>query len=247
METSLSPIKDTTASSDLPSISLAAAKQLRKKAEDDATVLSNRIALLKEEEAKALKKIDDTRRRAREIMDRKLKAEAERRLKEEERKAKEEETRIRSEHLRLIKEERKTAALTARETVMQKLRAQVLTVRESKAQNQELIEKENNEVMLEKARITQRRKDEEHEARRRREMEEYEKQARFKAELAQKTQSELARKQELEDQIRRMETEELELINKLQNTQTLQKTALQELEEAASRPLLDSVDQLTAQ
>lgn len=243
METSFSPVKDTSASSDPPSIGLSAAKQLRKKAEDDATVLANRIALLKEEEAKALKKIDDTRRRAREIMDKRLKAETERRLKEEERKAKDEEMRIRSEHLRLIKEERKTAAFTARETVMQKLRAQVLSVRESKAQNQELIEKGNNEVMLEKARITQRRKDEEHEARRRREMEEYEKQARFKAELAQKTQSELARKQELEDQIRRMEAEELELINKLQNTQLMQKTALQELEEAASRPLLDSVDQ----
>jgi len=244
MESSLSPIKDTSASSEPASISLSAAKQLRKKAEDDASVLANRIALLKEEEAKALKKIDETRKRAREIMERKLQAESERRQKEEERKAKDEESRIRSEHLRLIKEERKTAALTAREAVMQRLKTQVQTVRESKAQNQELIEKETNEVMLEKARITQRRKDEEHEARRRRELEEYERQARLKAELAQKTQSELAKKKELDDQISRMEAEELELNNKLQNTQLLHKTALQELEEAASRPLEAPLDRL---
>ena len=45
------------------------AKSLRKKTEEDAMLLSNRIALLKQEEAKALKKIEETRVKAKEIMD----------------------------------------------------------------------------------------------------------------------------------------------------------------------------------
>lgn len=45
------------------------AKELRKRADEDAKILANRIALLKQEEQKAWKKIDETRKRAREIMD----------------------------------------------------------------------------------------------------------------------------------------------------------------------------------
>ena len=46
-----------------------AAKEQRKQADDDAKILANRIALLKAEEQKAWKKIDETRKRAREIME----------------------------------------------------------------------------------------------------------------------------------------------------------------------------------
>merc|ERR1719192_129194 len=49
--------------------SLAAAKESRKRTELDAQLLANRIALLKQEEEKAWKKIEETRKRASEIMD----------------------------------------------------------------------------------------------------------------------------------------------------------------------------------
>ena len=233
----MTPGKDVEMPEDPQNLTLSAAKLMRKKAEEDASMLANRSALLREEESRALKKIDETRKRAREIMEKKMKADQERRLKEEEKKAKDDELRSKAEHLRMLKEERKAAANSARESVLQRLKAQVQVVRESKAQCQELIEKENHETLLEKSRVTQKLKDEQHEAKRKRELEEYERQARFKAELAQRTQSELSKKQELDDQISSMEAEELELINRLQNTQMLHKTALQELEEAASRPL----------
>merc|ERR1712098_458892 len=45
-----------------------AAKHARKRAEDDAKLLANRIALLKAEEQKAWKKIEETRNRASQIM-----------------------------------------------------------------------------------------------------------------------------------------------------------------------------------
>merc|ERR1719281_2207360 len=46
---------------------LTSAKESRKRAELDAQLLANRIALLKQEEEKAWKKIEETRKRAGEI------------------------------------------------------------------------------------------------------------------------------------------------------------------------------------
>merc|ERR1719439_424510 len=46
---------------------LTAAKESRKRAELDAQLLANRIALLRQEEDKAWRKIDETRKRANEI------------------------------------------------------------------------------------------------------------------------------------------------------------------------------------
>jgi len=48
---------------------LVEAKLLRKKAEEDAQLLANRIALLQAEERKAMKKIDETKTKAKEIRD----------------------------------------------------------------------------------------------------------------------------------------------------------------------------------
>merc|ERR1719297_224616 len=48
---------------------LTSAKEARKRAELDAQLLANRIALLKQEEEKAHKKIEETRKRATEIID----------------------------------------------------------------------------------------------------------------------------------------------------------------------------------
>jgi len=45
------------------------AKQARKQAEEDLRLLINRIGLLKAEEGKAIKKIDETRKRTGEIID----------------------------------------------------------------------------------------------------------------------------------------------------------------------------------
>lgn len=47
---------------------LVAAKIARKRAEEDYKLLSNRISLLKQEEQKAWKKIDETKKRARDII-----------------------------------------------------------------------------------------------------------------------------------------------------------------------------------
>ena len=58
------------------------AKSLRKQAEDDAQLLANRIALLRQEEQKALKKIEETRKKAQEIIETRQRIQEEQRRKE---------------------------------------------------------------------------------------------------------------------------------------------------------------------
>ena len=47
---------------------LVAAKVARKRAEEDLKLLSNRIGLLRQEESKAWKKIDETKKKAKDIL-----------------------------------------------------------------------------------------------------------------------------------------------------------------------------------
>ncbi len=47
---------------------LVAAKIARKRAEEDLKLLTNRISLLRQEEQKAWKKIDETKKRAKDII-----------------------------------------------------------------------------------------------------------------------------------------------------------------------------------
>ena len=52
---------------------LAASKDARKKAEADVQLLANRLRLLRAEEAKALKIIEDVRKRTREVLETRMK------------------------------------------------------------------------------------------------------------------------------------------------------------------------------
>jgi hypothetical protein len=61
------------------------ARQTRKRTEEDAKLLANRIALLKQEEAKAWKKIEETRKKAKEIMDTRTRNLEQQKRKEDER------------------------------------------------------------------------------------------------------------------------------------------------------------------
>ena len=57
-----------TSSPDLAHEVFCEAKEGRRRAEQDAQILANRIALLKAEESKAWKKIEETKKKAKDIM-----------------------------------------------------------------------------------------------------------------------------------------------------------------------------------
>ena len=102
-----------------------AAKGMRKQADEDAKILANRIALLKSEEQKAWKKIEETRKRAREIMEvRQRNMEAAQRRAEEQA-AKDEEERIRNYNIRLQREQATESKRNVKETLMSKLKNEV--------------------------------------------------------------------------------------------------------------------------
>ena len=131
------------------------AKNMRKRAEEDAQLLANRIALLKQEELKSLKKIEETRNKAREIMQRRAQMLEEQRLKEEETNKKLEEERIRSEQNRVLKEQSKQAKINSRDELVKKLKEEVLAIKLARKENQNLIEKNKNLELLEKTTLTQ--------------------------------------------------------------------------------------------
>ncbi|OMJ94940.1 hypothetical protein SteCoe_1800 [Stentor coeruleus] len=213
------------------------AKNMRKRAEEDAQLLSNRIALLKLEEQRSLKKIEETRNKAREIMQRKAEMLEELRVKEEEKNKRLEEEKARLEQNKLNKELSKQARLTTREEMVKKLKEEVMAIKLAKKENQSLIEQNKNMELLEKATVTQSIKSMHREAEEKKRRSEEERKAKVRAELERKIEEENAKKQQKEDDIARMEQEELELIQRLQNSQMMQRSAYEELELAMSGSL----------
>ena len=208
------------------------AKSMRKRAEEDAKLLANRIALLKQEEAKALKKIEETRKKAQEIMESRAKSFEEQKRREELRQAKEFEEGLKFQELKNQKECEKQAKEEKRQMIKNKVYSDARSVKQLQLENLEIIEQKRLEAIQAKIaskKEIQRQKSFAEERRKRLEME---KKALMRMELEKKIQEENRIREEKEDMVARMEQEELELIQRLQNTQLLQKSAYNDLEAA---------------
>lgn len=96
-------------------------KDQRKRTEEDAQLLSNRIALLKQEEAKTLKKIEETRKRAGEILETRMRNLEIQRKKEEQRRLKEAEISRKTEEKRLEMEAARAAREASKRDVAKKV------------------------------------------------------------------------------------------------------------------------------
>ena len=99
-----SPYREPGSSEDEFKQKLLATKIERKRAEESAQALNNRVQLLEQEEKKVLKKIDETRKKAQEIMELKNRNLQAARDKEEKRKREEEELELRRAELKEGKE-----------------------------------------------------------------------------------------------------------------------------------------------
>ena len=211
-------------------VSLAQAKKARQESEEQAKLLANRIALLRQEEAKANKKIEDTRRRAREILEARIRNQEAQRRKEEERKAREREEELKAESNRLAKEESRQSKETVRAQLLQRLKEGVDTIKREKETFQEIIQEKKLKEIESNTSRAQHRKNMSKDAKLRIEEEMEAKRAVVREEQRRRVEEELRIRREKEEEVARMEQEELELIQRLQNTQMMQKTALEELE-----------------
>jgi hypothetical protein len=212
--------------------SLAAAKESRKRAELDAQLLANRIALLKQEEEKAWKKIEETRKRANEITD--LRAQNEQKFAAKEEfyknkwdsiKAAQTKNHENREKSRAVREAARNGLMDARHSNAARSKQQSHQILQSKKEREaqeRLANLERGDMIKQKKEEARRRMEYERIAALERAREEYEQRA---------TQEDLLRSR-TEALVANMEKEEMELIQRLQNTQTVQRNAYEELEAA---------------
>lgn len=211
---------------------LTEAKQMRKRADEDARLLANRIALLKQEELKAQKKIEETRRKAQEILNLRNRNTEVLRKKEEERLQREEEERQRLEEIKKFKESKQTN--NYQKNMMRQNRAisEANAIKTSRKQNLETIQNFKQQDLVQKATMRNLIKSQKREAEEKKKKFERDRIERTRIETEKKIEQENKMRRLREEEVARMEQEELELIQKLQNTQLLQKSAYEELENA---------------
>lgn len=211
---------------------LTVVRHLRKQAQNDAQLLINRIALLRQEEAKARKKIQETQLRAQEMLELKkhtVEKLAVKQQREAAAKKKQELVRQRVEkqkraHAKKMELARKRVA----EAKVQEVREVHIMRRKFKAER----EQQKREKVAKARKKHEAVKGRDGAVQRAQEAQRRERQARVIEEYERKIEEENARRAAKEAEVRRMEKEELKLIEALKKVQVLQREAFEELEAA---------------
>jgi len=211
---------------------LTAAKESRKRAELDAQLLANRIALLKQEQSKAQKRIDETKNRAGEIMALRVQNEKKVLAKEEYYRSKWESIRAMQAQNAYMRDKQKANKDAVKQALDTNKKALVQTLKASsqghllQKKQREADEKENN--MARTALIKKQRE----EGVRRRALSQNSRLEQCRYDYEARMATEEMMRARTEALVAQMEKEEMELIGKLQLTQTQQRQAYEELEAA---------------
>lgn len=213
-------------------VNLTTAKEARKRAELDAQLLANRIALLKQEEEKAWKKIEETQKKSAEIIDLRKQNESKFSAKEQFYKQKWESIRSaqaqnaeQRERARAIKEQTKTGLMEMRVRNAQSTKEQ---------SHQLLLQKKEREAASRAANVerSSHLKARKLDAKRAMEQQRLAQLESYREDYEARTAQEELLRSRTEALVAKMEREEMELIQRLQNTQTVQRQAYDELETA---------------
>ena len=210
---------------------LLSSKEARKKAEEDSRLLANRIALLKLEERKAWKKIEETKKKAKQIMHQRhyrQQVNKDRRDRENEKDKEHEKLKKRNQQ---IKEQLKQNINSKKQEFYETVKDDVDHFKREKEDQKELLDYQKREEQLRNTTRKQMIRNNQKEAKERREQDLEDKMLQAKRALMDKILKENHLRLEKEARVRKLEEEELHLIENLQNTQVLQKQAYNELEE----------------
>jgi len=211
---------------------LTGAKEARKRTELDAQLLANRIALLKQEEEKAWKKIEETRKRASEIMELRKQNEQKFNAKEDMYRAKWESIRNAQAQNAMSREQAKASRDETRRGLLEQKHQ---NAQNTKQQSQQILiqkkarEEADHEANRQRSNYLKQRKEE---AKRRLEEEHQAQMEKLRDDCEARTAQEDLLRARTEALVAKMEKEEMELIQRLQNTQTVQRNAYEELEVA---------------
>lgn len=211
---------------------LLSSKEARKKAEEDSRLLANRIALLKLEEKKAWKKIDETKKKAKQIIDQRRRNEKVTKERDQRRMEKErDQDRLKQKNQR-IKEELQQSIQNRKVGHVKKVHEDVKHFKREMDDQKELLEYQKQEQYLRNTSRKQMIRNTQKEANEKKQRDMENKKLEAKRKLMDKIIHENQLRMEKESKVARLEQDELELIQNLQNTQLLQKAAYEELEKA---------------
>jgi len=211
---------------------LTGAKEARKRAELDAQLLANRIALLKQEEEKAWKKIEETRKRAHEIMDLRAQNEQKFGAKEQFYKEKWESIRAAQSHNAYNRDKAKAVREATRHGLLEQRQT---NAQKTKQQSQQMLLQKKEREAGERQQNAERSnfiKQKKEEARRKLEEDRLQQLEKYREDYEARTAQEELLRARTDALVAKMEKEEMELIQRLQNTQTVQRNAYEELEAA---------------
>ncbi len=134
---------------------LVGSRLARKQTEDDVKLLANRIALLKMEEQKAWKKIEETKKKAKDIMSVKQRNQDQLRIKEQRRREKELEERMLLERNQNMKNNIKDGIYLNKEQMLKKQFEEAERIKMEKREQAELVLMQKQQEQLKAASIKQ--------------------------------------------------------------------------------------------
>lgn len=211
---------------------LLSAAHREKHVDQDALLLQNRIALLKKEEERAWRKIQQTKKRADEIL--LMRKENEFRIEQKQlmaQQAEERERALAEEHLRMGESARRLRQKNAEDMYIRK-RMDVQRVRQERQINRVEVRNQQAEEYLQKKEMRTAVKKREEDIRLAREKEKARIEKMNEESYLRRVQEKELATRKKEKVVSKMEKVEMQLIQKLKNTQQLQQRAFYELENA---------------
>lgn len=212
------------------------AKKERTQVEKDARLLQNRIALLRQEEMRTWKKIEETQKRAKEVMEMKKLNNYRKREKSEYQKSKKRQGLDNQRRVKQVREARKREKAKIDHAILYSKKEEAKQTKNQLKKHLRAKKDMNKFVLAEKQKKSQKVKDDMQMALLKKREFERKKLEAAKLELDRKIAEEERISKQKEKEVMQMEMLEMELINRLQNTQNIQKQAYQELEDALAQP-----------
>ena len=205
-------------------------KQERKKAEDNAKLLDNRLNLLKGEEIKTLKKIEITKKKANDKFQNLQFMALNKNIKIEAQKKKEKDLILKKEQNKLMNKTIKNNTEKNKEKLKRQIEEEAKLLKIQKIYNKQLINFLNEEKMNENKAKCCNIKNEKIYNNKKRRMLEHEKKRKLREELEKKLIEEYKLKEVAENKRIKAEKQEIDIIKKLQNTTKLQQNITDEYE-----------------
>ena len=205
-------------------------KQERKKAEDNAKLLDNRLNLLKSEEIKTLKKIEITKQKANEKYQNLQFLAKNRNIKNEAKIKKEKDLKLKKEQNKLMTNTIKNNTAINKAKFKKQIEDEAKLLKIQKIYNKQLINFINEEKLNENKAKYNNIKNEKNCFEEKKRMKNLEKKKKLREELEKKLIEEYKLKEDAENKKFRAEQQEIEIIKKIQNTTKLQQDITKEYE-----------------